>query len=180
MTARGELVLASATDLSVVVALGRETHRAVIEGAGEPVEHHRVHHGLVANAVPRPGARQQVGRVRHRLHAARDDDVGFAGTNHQVRQVDGLQARETDLVDGGGVDAHGNAGLHGRLAGGDLALAGQDDLTHQDRVHARGVDPGLVEGALDGGAAEVLGTQGGEGPREFSDGGATSGDDDAT
>jgi hypothetical protein len=156
VAARRELVLALARDAAVVVALGREPHGALVEGARQAVEHHRVDDLLVADAVAGARAGQQVRRVGHRLHAARDDDVGLAGADHEVGQVDGLQPREADLVDGRGVDGHRDAALDGGLARGDLALAGLEDLAHQHEVDAGRVDAGAIEHALDGGAAQVL------------------------
>ena len=68
----------------------------------------------------------------------------------------------------------GMPAFDGGLARRDLALARLDHLAHQDGVDARGIDAGLVEHALDGDAAEVLGAQRGERARELADGGATS------
>ena len=150
----------------------------MVEGAGEPVEHHGIHDLLVADAVPGAGTGQEVGGVGHGLHTPGDDDVGLARADHEVGEVDRLQPRETDLVDGGRVHGHRDTALDGRLARRDLTLTGLDDLAHQHRVDRGGVDAGLVEHALDGGAPEVGRAQGGEHTREFSDGGATSGDDD--
>ncbi len=172
--------MARTSNTTLVVTLGRKTHRALIEGAGESIEHHRVDDRLVANAVPGPRARQQVGRAGHRLHSSGDDDVGLAGANHQVSQIDGLKSRETDLINGGGVHAHGDARLGSGLTCGDLTLAGLDDLAHEYRVDAGGVDAGRIKHALDGRAAKVLSAQGGESPRELANCSTTSSDDDTT
>jgi len=56
----GVLALARDADL-LVVALGGEPHGAVVEGAREAVEHHRVDEHAVAQAVAGPGTGQQVG-----------------------------------------------------------------------------------------------------------------------
>ena len=76
---RGELVLRLAVEAGRCrVLLGAGTHGALLERAEQAVVHHRVDHGLVTEAVPGAGPRQQVRRVGHRLHAAGDDDVGLA------------------------------------------------------------------------------------------------------
>ena len=80
---------------------------------------------LVAHAVAGPGLGQQVRRVGHGLHAAGDDDVGLAGLDLEVGQVDGVEARQADLVDRGGRHDQRDAGLHRGLAGGHLAGAGR-------------------------------------------------------
>ena len=74
---RRERILALPGDAHLlVVPFGRETHGDVVERVGEPVVHHGVHQCGVTDPVPGARARQQVGRLGHRLHAARDDDLG--------------------------------------------------------------------------------------------------------
>ena len=107
-------------------------------------------------------------------------DVGLTGADHQVGEVDGLEPGEADLINGGGVDGHRDAALHGGLASRDLALAGLEDLAHQHEVDTGRIDTGAIEHALDGGATEVLGAQGREGARQLSDGRSSTGDDDAS
>ena len=80
-----------------------------------------------------------------------------AGLDHQVGQVDGVEAREAHLVDGGGGHGHGDAGVGRGLAGGDLAGAGLEHLAHEHVVDLLGATPGPLEGGLDGEAAEVGG-----------------------
>ena len=57
---------------------------------------------------------------------------------------------------------HRDAGLDRGLAGGDLALAGQEDLAHEDVVDLVGGDAGPLESRLDGEAPEVHGRKAGE------------------
>ena len=131
--AEGVLALAGHA-VGAVVALGAEAHGALVEGAEQPVVHHRVDQRAVPDPVAGPGPGQQVGGLGHRLHAAGHHDVGLAGVDHQVGQVDGVEAGQADLVDRGGRHGHRDAGLDGRLAGGDLAGAGLDDLAHEHVV----------------------------------------------
>ena len=119
---RREGVLALPGDLGLlVVALGGEAHGDVVEGIGQAVVHHRVDQRHVAEAVAGAGAGQQVGGLGHRLHAAGHHDLGVAGLDHLVGQVDGVEPREADLVDGRRRHGHRDPGLHRRLAGRDLA-----------------------------------------------------------
>ena len=146
-------------DAPGVVSLRGKPHRALVERAGQAIEHHGVDDLLVADAVTGASAGQEVGGVGHGLHAARNDDVGFAGADHEIRQVDGLEPREAHLVDRRGVNRHRHAALHCGLARGDLALSRENDLTHEYRVDRRGVHSGLLQHAADGGATQVLRAQ---------------------
>ena len=140
-------VLALARDAEgAAVDVRAHAHRDMVEGAEQPVVHHRVDDPLVTEAVAGPGARQQVGRPGHRLHAAGDDDGGLAGADHEVGEVDGVQAGEADLVDRRGGRHHRDAGADGCLAGGDLALAGAEHLAHHDVVDVLGGDAGPSRG----------------------------------
>ena len=60
------------------------------------------------------------------------------GLDHLVGQVDGVEARQAHLVDGGGGHGHRDAGVDGGLAGGDLAGAGLEHLAHEDVVDLLG------------------------------------------
>ena len=99
----GEGVLALPGDHGFVgpVVLGAGPHVDLVEGVPAGRRHHGVDELGVAHPVSGPGAGQQVGRVGHGLHAAGDHDVGVAGVDQQVGQVDGVEAGEAHLVDGG-------------------------------------------------------------------------------
>lgn len=107
------------------VLLGAGTHGALVDGAEQAVEHHRVDDLLVAHAHAAAGVGQQVRGVGHGLHAAGDDDVGLAGLDEEVGHHDGVDARQADLVDGGRRHRHRDAALDRGLAGGHLAGAGE-------------------------------------------------------
>ncbi len=115
------------------------------------------------NLKPARAAREEVGALGHRLHAAGHHDLGVAGLDHLVGQVDGVEARQAHLVDGGGGTRHRDAGVDGRLAGGDLPGTGLEDLAHEHVVDVLGRDPGPLEGGLDGEATELGGGEAGEG-----------------
>ena len=160
----GERVLTLPGDADLlVVPLGGEPHGDVVERVGQAVVHHRVDERGVAEPEPGPRAGQQVRRLRHRLHPSGNDDLGVAGTDHLIRQVDGVQTREAHLVDRVGGDGHGDAGLDGGLAGRDLALAGLEDLAHQHVVDLVRCDPGATKCFGDGESTQVHGREAGEG-----------------
>ena len=163
------LLAADALGLLAAVGLGAGAHGDVVELVPEAVVHHRVDDLLVADPVAAPGAGEEVRGVGHGLHAAGDDDVGLAGVDHEVGQVDGVHARGAHLVDGGGGHAHGDAGVDGGLAGGDLAGAGLEHVAHEDVLDLLGREPGPLEGALDGEATELGGGEAGERSGELSD-----------
>ena len=176
---RRERVLALAGDADLlVVLLGGEAHGDVVEGVGQAVVHHGVDQGGVADPEAGPGAGQQVGRLCHGLHAAGHDDLGVTGADHLVGQVDGVEAREADLVDGVGRDRHRDAALHRGLAGRDLALAGQDHLAHEHVVDLVGRHAGPPQRLGDGEAAQVHGREPRQRARQLPDGGPSPCDDD--
>src|SRR6185436_16617302 len=98
----------------------------------EAVVDHRVDRLDVSHAVAEAGTRQQVRRLAHRLHAAGDGDLGITGADPHVGDADRAHARGADLVDRLRGDLLGDAALDLRLARGDLALAGLQDLAEDD------------------------------------------------
>ena len=90
---RGYRVLVGASDLVFVgVALRPLAHVFHLERAPQPVVDHGVDDDVVAQAVAGAGVSQEVRGVRHRLHAAGDDDVCVAGRDHLVGEVDRVDA----------------------------------------------------------------------------------------
>ena len=119
------------------VALGAEAHQAGVERAPQAVGDDRVAQLGVAVAEAAAGAVGEVRRVGHRLHAAGDDDVGLAGGDHLVGEVDGVEPGQAHLVDVDRRHAHRDAGLDGGLAARHLALAGHQHLAHDRRGRPR-------------------------------------------
>ena len=113
----------------------------------------------------------------HRLHAAGHDDVGLAGLDHEVGEIDRVEARQAHLVDRGGGHVHADAGVGRGLAGGDLALAGEEHLAHEDVLDPVGRDAGPLERGLDGDATEVHGSQRCQRTRQLADRGTGTSDD---
>ena len=162
------------------VLLGAGAHRDLVEGAEQAVVHHRVDDLLVAEAVAGTGAREQVGRLGHRLHAAGHHDVGVARLHELVGQVDRVEAGQAHLVHGRRRDRHGDAGVDRGLAGGDLAGAGLEHLAHEHVVDLVGREAGPLEGGLDREPAEVRGVERGEGARQLADRRASASEDHGT
>ncbi len=161
-------VARDATELARV-ALGTRAHVDGVERAPQAVVDHRVEQLAVAHPVALACVLQQVRRSGHRLHAAGDDDLGVAGLDHLVGEVDGVDARETDLVDGHRRDRHRDPALHRSLARRHLARAGLEDLTEQHVVDLLGVDPAPREGRGDGVTSEVGGGERRQRTRELAD-----------
>jgi len=133
------------------------TISSAVEGAPQAVLDDRVGQLGVAVAESAARAHRQVRGVRHALHAAGDHDVGLAGLDHLVGEVDRVQAREAHLVDVHGRDVHRDAGLRRGLAGRHLALAGHQHLAHYHVLNFFRLHPGALECGLDGETAEVGG-----------------------
>ncbi len=139
----------------LVDLFGEQAHGLVCEDVVEAVVGHVVAEGDVAVFEAFAAFFEHVGCAGHRFLPAGDDDVEFAGADELVGEGDGVDAGQAHLVDAQGGHGHGDAGGDGGLAGGHLAGAGGEDLSHDDVLDLFGCDSGLVEGAFDGDAAEV-------------------------
>src|SRR5262245_9962273 len=154
--ALGEAVHVGAGDLQLVGDLARLVdHLLLGEGVGEAVVDHRVDRLDVPHPEAGAGARQQVGRLAHRLHAAGDRDLRVAGADRQVGDAERAHPRGADLVDRLGGHLLRDAALDLGLARGDLPLAGLQDLAEDDLLDLAGIDAGALQGRLDHVAAEV-------------------------
>ncbi len=179
--AGGECVLLLASQAQCgVVPLRGLAHRHVVECVGQAVVRHRVEHldRAVLVALARIG--EQVRRVRHRFHAAGDDDLELAGTDELVGERDRVEAGEADLVDRDRRRAHADAGFDRGLPGGDLPGAGLQDLAHDHVLDLLGRDAGALERGLDGEAAEVDGAEVLERTEQATHRRASARDDDRT
>ena len=105
-------------------------HVTLVEGGDEPVVGHQVDERAVAEPVTEARLLEHVRRVRHRLHATRDDDVVIAGSNHLVGDLHGADRRRADLVDRVRRNLDRQAGPDRRLASRSLARAALQDLAH--------------------------------------------------
>ena len=160
MRGKGEGVLVLAADVVADRhALGVGAHVAVLDGAPETVVDGRVDQLPVAEAKAEPGARQEVGRAVHRLHAAGDRELRVARPDLGGGEHDRLEAGTADPVDGRRGRAVREACLEGRLAGGGLADTGLQHLAHEDLVDLGGrrVETGPLHGGPDRDATEFRG-----------------------
>ncbi len=113
----------------------------------------------------------------HRLHAAGHDDVGLASLDHEIGKVNRVEARQAHLVDGGRGNVHADAALDRRLTGRDLALPGEQYLSHEDVLDAVGRDTRTLERRLDSDATKVHCGERCESPRELANRGTSTSDD---
>src|SRR5919108_2914469 len=130
-------------------------HVALVERRREAVVHHHVDDDAVPEAVAEAGLLEDVGRVRHRLHAAGHDDAVVAGADHLVGHLDSTDAGGTYLVDRVRADLDRQAGADGCLARRGLAGAALEHLPHDHVLDLVVLDPGAVECGPDGDGAEL-------------------------
>ena len=178
--ANGVLLLAGQGGVRGVVVLGQRAHRLLGGLVVERVVGHRVDQRGVAVLEALARLRQQVGRVRHRLHAAGHDDVGLTGVDQEVGLGDRVQPGQAHLVDRDRRDRERQAAGDARAAGRVLPGAGQDDLAHDQVVDLVGRHPGLLQRPLDGHAAQVGRGQGLQAAEQTPDRRTCSGDDDGS
>ena len=76
------------------------------------------------------------------------------GADELIGERDGIEAGQTYLIDGDRGHLLRNARLDRRLARGDLARAGLQDLTHDHVIHVAGLDAGPFHGSSDRMGAE--------------------------
>ena len=98
--AQRELVLLLARDSQLTRHERRLLdHVLAVEGGREPVGDHRVDQDAVPEPVSEPCLGEDVRRVRHRLHPARDDHLGVTGADHRIGDLDRANRRRANLVD---------------------------------------------------------------------------------
>ncbi len=61
--------------------LSRHAHMEVLTRAPQPILHHRIHHRTIAHAISLASTRQQIRRIRHRLHPTRHHNFSLAIRN---------------------------------------------------------------------------------------------------
>ena len=179
MRAERPLVLLLARDAELARDEGRLLdHVLAVERGDEAVVEHEVDHGPVAQPVAEARLLEDVGRVRHRLHAARDDHVVVAGADHLVGDLDGANARGAHLVDGVARNLLREARAHSRLAGGRLAGAALEDLAHDHVLDLVVADVDAVERGADRDRPELGRLVVAQAASELAEGRANGRDDD--
>src|SRR5207245_1955349 len=96
----------------------------------------------------------EIRRVRHRLHAARDQKPRLAGGDLRRGEHHRLESRPADLVHRCAGDAVWDPGAERRLARRSLTDAGLYHVAHEDLVDRVGTDTRTLERAADGDRAE--------------------------
>ncbi len=122
--------------------LGKAAHRtARLIRILQAVEEHVVHHPVMAD--PRAAAMlgQQIRRVGHALHAARDEKIDRARGERFGAHDRRLHAAAAHLVDRGRLDRLWQACLERHLARGGLAKAGGQHAAHIDALDRIARDP---------------------------------------
>ncbi|KGC57475.1 acetyl-CoA acetyltransferase domain protein [Burkholderia mallei] len=136
--------------------LGERAHQpALVVGVLEAVEEHVVEHLAVAHAHAGARLRQQVRRVRHAFHAARDDHVDGARHEHVVREHRRAHARAAHLVDRRAADRQRQLRAERRLPRRRLPLPGGQHAAHHRLVDLLRLQARALERRGDRGRAQL-------------------------
>jgi hypothetical protein len=83
----------------LVLAIGRLTHCALVEGTEETVVLHHIHHLDVADSGTPTQLAHHMGCIGHRLHPTGHDEFGVSQSDGLIRQPYCGHARQAHLVD---------------------------------------------------------------------------------
>jgi hypothetical protein len=147
-------------------------------GILKAVEQHVIDDPIMAGAISAACFREQIGRIRHALHAAGHHDLGRTGTDDVMGQHRGFHPGAADLVDGGGAGRVGQSRAAGGLSCRGLALSGRQHTAHEDLVDSLRRKPGAFERGGDHMGAELVGAERRKVTHEAAKGRAGGGDDD--
>src|SRR5262249_3259191 len=176
---KGERVLVLAREAAGFGdALAAQAHVAMAVRIHEAVAEVRVLERLLAQLETRARAAHEIRRVRHRLHAARDDETSLARADLGRREHHALQSRAADLVDRRAGNALRDARAERRLTRGCLPDPGLEDVAHEDLVDVVWADAGTLERALDRDRAELRCGQRREAAEIRADGRASCSEDE--
>jgi hypothetical protein len=103
-----------------------------------------------------------VRRLAHALLTAGDDDLAVAVADRLIAEGDGAQPRAAELVDAIGGDLERDTGADRGLPRRVLALAGGEDLAHDDLGHVFRLDMRAAQRLDDRDLAKLVGRQAGE------------------
>ncbi len=150
------LVLRRAGDvLRRRAVLGADAHVVLAVRVPQAVVDHPVDQLDVAHPRPGPRGAVVVGRVGHRLHAARHHHLGVPERDGLRAGDDRLEPGAAHLVERPGRRRLRQAGEDRRLARGRLSHARLEDVAHHHLVHRGGLDAGALQGGADGDGAEA-------------------------
>ena len=157
--------------------LAGHPHVIAVVNVPEAVVDHTIDGDGVAHAKSLTCLGQQVGGVRHRLHATGDDDLGVSGLNCLGGESNGLQPRSANLVNGHSADLRRKAAEDGRLARRVLAFTRCHYVAHDAFIDQRGLDAGAAHYFADDHCAQLRRGKIGKRTHEFSDGSTNTGND---
>ena len=147
----GEAVLILAADgIEFGNGLGGDAHVVAVENLVEGVVDHQVIDLADPgefHAVAPAGLGQGHGHHAHVFLTAGQHHLCLSGHDRLGAKRDGLEAGAADLVDGEGGGFLGDSGLDHGLAGRVLALAGLEDVAHDDLINgdlSGGGIPGVI------------------------------------
>src|ERR1700758_5472647 len=133
--------------------LGGVAHVVAVESIPDAIADHLVDELGVTHLDPVAQV-DAVRRLAHALLPAGDHDLGIAIADRLITERHGTQPRATELINAIGRylerDPSGDGGLPRRI----LALAGGEDLTHDDFRHVLRLDIGAAQGLADRDLAE--------------------------
>ena len=175
----GEGVLLFAADLIFVDEVFRgDAHVVIVERIPQAIADHGVDDLRVPHAQTGACARHYVVGQAHVFLAARDNHVGVTATDGLRAEVQSLEARAADLVQGHGRHRVGQASLDGSLTRRVLAGAGGQYLAHDHFIDLRTVQTGLFEQLANHRCAQINRGYAGQGTLETADRGARSSNND--
>ena len=173
---QGECILLLA---AVVVFFGAEVgahaHHLLVVHVEQSVLGQAVDQSGVAKLGSEPAARQVVRNLRHVLHSARHDHVGFTQRNGLSSQGDRLHARRADLVDGGTGNRIRQTCAQCRLTSWSLSDVGLQHAAHQHFVHFVRVQANLSKRSTDGSGSKFRCGNRAQGTHKASDRGPHGG-----
>ncbi len=176
----GEIILRLPCELILLRRLlGEMAHQPpALIGVLQPVEEHMVVERIMADARAAAMLVAEIGRIRHALHAARDDQFGRTRRQRLGGHDRGLHPRTAHFVDGGRLDMLAEAREDRRLPRGCLPQAGGQDAAHMDTLDRGRRDARALDRGLDGGRAQLRRGHVRQAALERSHGGAGIGQDD--
>ncbi len=140
--------------------------------------HQAVDQLAVAKAIPEACFLKQVRSPAHAFHAAGNRRAGLAAPDKQRPEIDGLERRGADLVDGQRGHGRRQACQKGRLACGDLSHACGEHRPHDHLIDILTINLRAVEDFADDSRAQLGRGEGGKGTAQPAKWRAGGGDQD--
>jgi hypothetical protein len=123
----------------------------------------------VSEAITPAATLNEVGRLIHALHAARDGRIGVTQKDLLRRRHNRLRPRTANTVHRHRGDGHWQAGLHRRLTGRIHLRSGLNDIAHRHGLDLVGPEPGSLDRGADRDGAQIRRRHVLQGPAERAD-----------